>query len=270
MREFVLRVLRVPPAPSMPPGERGTIRVFRAAGNYLRYRVFVWGFTQVGTLAGLIFGLLYLRGIVGIPSIELGFITISSATIERLVVLAELAAWTGFVAQAVGSFALIRLDFEQRWYLVTDRSLRIREGLIRLNEKTMTFANIQNLSIEQGPIQRLLGIANLMVRSAGGGDESGGGKRESSAEQQRTAHFRGVDNVHEIRDLIRDRLRRHADAGLGDPDERAPGRRLADAHDGRSGAVTAEVAPAARLEAAQALLAEARALRNAMRRSALG
>jgi uncharacterized membrane protein YdbT with pleckstrin-like domain len=258
-RALVLRLLRVPPAPSA-PGGGGAVHVFRAADNFYRYRLFLWTLTQLGALAGLIFGLVFLRGVtsVGPDLIELARLSITRATTARLVLLAELAAWSGFCIQAVASFALLRLDFEQRWYLVTDRALRIREGLVTLHEKTMTFANIQHLSIEQGPLQRLLGIADLKVRSAGGGSGSGGGAagQESTAVRQRIAYFRGVSNAAEIRELIRERLRRHADAGLGDPDEVRP--------------VPLADREAVRREAAAVLAAEARALRALTMASATG
>ena len=51
------------------------------------------------------------------------------------------------------TFALVRLDYELRWYIVTDRSLRIREGVTSLRESTMTFANIQHIAVRQGPLQ---------------------------------------------------------------------------------------------------------------------
>lgn len=36
------------------------------------------------------------------------------------------------------------------------------------------------------------------------------------------AYFHGVDNAEEIRAAIRDRVKLHRDAGLGDPDEPEP------------------------------------------------
>ena len=96
------------------------------------------------------------------------------------------------------ALALVRLDFEKRWYLVTDRSLRVREGIVNVREMTITFANIQNISISQGPIQRLLGIADLRVDTAGGGPSRS--EKEEGGENLHTVRFRGVNNADEIRD----------------------------------------------------------------------
>jgi uncharacterized membrane protein YdbT with pleckstrin-like domain len=123
--------------------------------------------------------------------------------------------------QRLFALALIRLDFEKRWYLVTNRSLRVREGVVKLREMTITFANIQNISISQGPIQRLLGLADLRVDTAGGGSKK---KEESGEENLHGVRFRGVNNADEIRELINSRLRELKDTGLGDQDDALPAR----------------------------------------------
>ena len=43
------------------------------------------------------------------------------------------------LGQMLLTFAIVRLEFEQHWYIVTDRSLRIRTGVLRLQESTMSF-----------------------------------------------------------------------------------------------------------------------------------
>jgi uncharacterized membrane protein YdbT with pleckstrin-like domain len=121
----------------------------------------------------------------------------------------------------------------------------------------MTHANIQNLAIQQGPVQRLFGISDLRVRTAGGGHRSGGAEQEASEGAiMHLGYLRGVDNPVEIRDLILNRMRRHRDSGLGDPDEQAAG--VAPAHH------AAESAPDDLVAAARELLAEARRLRSAL------
>jgi len=176
--------------------------------------------------------------------------------VVTLISLAELAGIAGFLAQLPFTFAAVRLDWELRWYIVTDRSLRIRAGIWALQESTMSFANLQQVEVSQGPIQRLLGIADVRVQSAGGG--SGGEHGKGAGESLHTGVFYGVDNAQEIRDLILERLRQFRQAGLGDPDEphtaHEPPLLLATA---APGSASAEA-----LAAAHELLAEARALRR--------
>ncbi|MEY3775357.1 MAG: hypothetical protein RLZZ129_2137 [Verrucomicrobiota bacterium] len=159
--------------------------------------------------------------------------------------IAELGAIAFFVIQIPVTFALVRLEFEQHWYIVTDRSLRIRNGLVALQESTMSFANLQQVEVKQGPVQRWLGLADLHVRSAGGGSDLAEGKTGDSLHR---GVFHCVENAPEIRDLILERLRLFRHAGLGDPD---------DHHDEPAAAPP----PPDTLVAAQELLAEARAFR---------
>jgi uncharacterized membrane protein YdbT with pleckstrin-like domain len=116
---------------------------------------------------------------------------------------------------------------------------------------TMTFANVQEVSIRQGPIERLFGISNLRVRTAGGGASASSQQGESEEKSGHIGYFRGVDNAPAIRDLILERLKRLRDAGLGDPDQRQ-----AEIDEDAKGM------PSGLLEAAREMLAEARALRR--------
>ena len=70
-----------------------------------------------------------------------------------IVVGLEVLGASFFVAQAVGTFLLLRLHYELRWYKVTDRSLRIRAGVVFVNEMTVTFANVQDITITQGGLR---------------------------------------------------------------------------------------------------------------------
>jgi hypothetical protein len=155
-----------------------------------------------------------------------------------------------YLLQLPITFALVRLEYEQRWYIVTDRSLRIRSGLLALRESTMSFANVQQVTVSQGPLQRLLGIADVQVRSAGGGGSSEHGKG-SPDESMHIGIFHGVENAIEIRDLILERLRRFRATGLGDPD------------DHREVIADGATIDGTTLIAARELLAETQALRGA-------
>ena len=165
-----------------------------------------------------------------------------------LLKLAEFAGVVLYLLQIPLTYAMARLDYELRWYLVTDRSLRIRSGLATVQESTMSFANLQQVVVSQGPLQRLLGLADVRVQSAGGGGDE---HHKGGGDSLHTGVFHGVDNAVEIRDLILERLRRYRETGLGDPDESAI-----------SATRPPVVAPAGTaLAAARELLAEARALR---------
>ena len=164
----------------------------------------------------------------------------------------KLIGFALYLAQIPFTYALRRLDYELRWYIVTDRSLRIRTGLVRLQESTMSFANIQQVEVKQDPIQRLLKLADVHVQSAGGAGDQGHGKGETHGSLH-TGIFHSVDNANEIRDLILDRLRQFRQTGLGDPDD----------HHAHSASGDGETTASSRdaLAAARDVLAEAQALR---------
>ena len=46
---------------------------------------------------------------------------------------------------------------------------RIRRGIWIIHETTITFENVQNVVVQQGPLQRWYGIANVLIETAGGG-----------------------------------------------------------------------------------------------------
>lgn len=166
--------------------------------------------------------------------------------------------FAAYLIQLPVTYAIRRLDWELRWYMVTDRSLRIRHGVWKVSESTMSFANIQQVVVTQGPLQRFLGLSDVRVQSAGGG----GGESEHRHGQEDDMHlglFHGVTNGSEIRDLILARLRHFRESGLGDPDEKNT------APVALAAAGTPPVASSAStndtLAAARELLAEAKALR---------
>jgi len=134
-----------------------------------------------------------------------------------LIVGLKLISFLLYLVQLPFTYAVRRLDYEMRWYMVTDRSLRLRHGVWKISEATMSFANIQQVAVSQGPLQRLLGLADVKVKSAGGG---GGGHYDHGDVEMHTGLFHCVTNAAEIRDLILDRLRQFREAGLGDPDEK--------------------------------------------------
>jgi uncharacterized membrane protein YdbT with pleckstrin-like domain len=239
---LVERMLRIPPEPEPPAGAPESIRVFRAAKGYYTYRLVQWLAKEIVTGAGLAFGVSFIASLPAFPY-------------KFLLDIVEAFGVASYVVMVPITYLMVHLDYQLRWYVVTDRSLRIREGLVRIGEKTMSFANVQNIAIRQGPFQRLLGIADVEVRTAGGGGGGGGetGHGKSRETPMHLGYFRGVDNAEEIRDAVLLRVRQLRDSGLGDPD--------AD-HAAHHALAPVATTDADVLAAARELLAEARALRQ--------
>jgi hypothetical protein len=265
LKAAALRLAKVPPEPHAPAGSPGSIKIFRAAPNYWKYLLVKWGLKQV---VGA-FAIAFFLSMTASCQASAGAIVPDDARNEatggprppiprfaRLLPDAlhtlELIGLGFFLVQLPFSLGAARLNFEMRWYIVTDRSLRLREGIFGVREMTLTFANVQNIAIRQGPLQRLLGIADVVVRTAGGGGatDDHGDEGHGLGASMHTGTLRAVDNAEQVRDLILDRLRRLRDAGLGDPDDRQLRTRPAPAGDSAE-----ELRAAARelLDAARAL-----------------
>jgi membrane protein YdbS with pleckstrin-like domain len=238
LRRWCERLFRIPPEPGPPPGDEASTRVFRASPSFLRYLKLFWG---IGTAASVGGALLFLA----IPIVVMNIVSKSEhpATKPILITLGIIFLLC-VAANRLLRLALLQLDYEKRWYVVTNRSLRIREGVMHVSEMTITFANIQNIEVQQGPLQRYFKIADLRVDTAGG-DASP--HPHDPGHSLHTALFRGIDNAAEIKELIQQRLRGLKDAGLGDHDDPRP--------------VASAPADANVLGALREVLAEARALR---------
>jgi uncharacterized membrane protein YdbT with pleckstrin-like domain len=183
-----------------------TVDTFRPAPgflSYLRFQFFI-GMSAIGVgLTVLWFVLLVNKPLAG-------------------AVLAPVFLIAFVVPQAL-AWVSIRLRYDTTWYVMSDRSLRLRRGIWTIRETTITFENVQNVELSQGPVQRHFGIANLVVKTAGGGDTD---PKHPSSNPHRGV-VEGVDDAERIRDAIMSRVRRSRRAGLGDerPDPVRAGRR---------------------------------------------
>jgi uncharacterized membrane protein YdbT with pleckstrin-like domain len=111
----------------------------------------------------------------------------------------------------------IHLRYDTTWYVLTERSMRLRRGIWMTSEVTITFENVQNVRVRSGPVQRHFGIADVVVETAGGGKRDEYGRTTLSH-----GVIEGVANAEEIRDLVMSRVRASRTTGLGD--EREPAR----------------------------------------------
>lgn len=114
------------------------------------------------------------------------------------------------VVPDVLAYIAVHLRYDTTWYILSDRSMRLRHGVWSIHESTITFDNIQNVKITQGPIQRWLGFSNLEVHTAGGGGPHG------QAGGSHVGMLEGIEDPTRLRELIMDKVRASRSAGLGD------------------------------------------------------
>lgn len=188
--------------PSLPSMEGETVEYMRPSLAYLNYRkFFFWiGLVVIDVILFILWGLFTLWWPLG------GLMT---APIWLFVI----------IVPDIVAYIAIYLRYDTTWYVLTDRSMRIRRGIWSIYETTITFENIQNVYIAQGPVQRWFGFANLLVMSAGGG----GSNHEGHAAGSHVGLMEGLDNAAELRKRIL--ARSQFNTGLGD--ERETEHRLA-------------------------------------------
>lgn len=199
-KNLALGLMKAPTKPPDPPsGSHGDVQIYRASPGFLTYRLLVfWIIISLNWLVpwGILMVWLFER---------------ETAPLIIAIIYAGLLAIVQFCV-----YFAIRIDYDMRYYIVTDRSLRIREGAFIVKEKTISFANVQNLRVVQGPIMRLFQIWHLKVDTAGGG----AARNEHTERVPHRVQMAGIENAIEVRDRIRGHLRRYAaSTGLGDLDD---------------------------------------------------
>ena len=127
------------------------------------------------------------------------------------IILAPIALFIAVVPDIVAYLA-IHLRFDTTWYVLSDRSLRIRRGIWLIHETTITYENIQNVKIQQGPLQRWFDIADVLIETAGGGGSQPG----HAASSTHCGLIEGVQNASAIREKLMTKIGQSKSAGLGD------------------------------------------------------
>lgn len=193
------RWFRVPEEPPELPSVTGEpIRSFRPAPSFLRY-LLLQSFITFAMIA-LVLLCLGIGGALAESTIGLPILA---------VLLPVLLFWGAILILA------IHLRYDTTWYVLSDRSLRIRRGIWIIRETTITFENIQNVTVRQGPLQRFFGIADVLVDTAGGG---GAHQQQGDATTTHQGLIEGVSDAPAIRDLLTAKMRTSKSAGLGDED----------------------------------------------------
>lgn len=148
----------------------------------------------------------------------------------------------GFLVQLPLSFLALWAEWHTTWYVVSDQGVQLQHGTWTTHETSLRFANIQQVTLRQGPLQRVLGLADVVVSTAGGARPSD----EDDADNQRKnqGRLRDLDFAEAQRLLAR--IRQQLPAAAEAARQALP------------------PAPFDSLEAAQLLLSEARLLRQTL------
>ena len=202
LKRPLLTFLDAPPGPPPPPAGSATesVQIFRASRRFLYQRLCLLGFWFLVALL-----------------VQISALVSALANQRKGEAAAVIATLIFTTLGGLSQYFLVRIEYDLRYYIVTDRSLRIRHGVMLINESTFTYANIQNISIQQSPIERIFGIKNLRIETAGGAPAN-----RSNPQVGGNAHngvLAGIDNAEAVRDRILALLKAYRDAGLGDHED---------------------------------------------------
>lgn len=195
----VVGLFRVPDHPPTLPVAGEPVRSIRPSAGFLRYLKFLF---WVALIPGDVLPIVAWAA-VGFAVPILGLVL--GPLFLALMILPDVFAYVG-----------IHLRYDTTWYVLTDRSLRIRRGILTLRETTISFENVQNVEVRQGPVQRYFGIADVIVQTAGGGMSSHGKGEGGTSAGLHTGVLQGLDDADAIRNQILLRVERTRAAGLGD------------------------------------------------------
>lgn len=160
-------------------------------------------------------------------SLAVGSLIIVVASENAWLLLGSILLLAVLVFFAAVSYLSIYLRYDTTWYVFSDRSMRLRRGIWLIRESTITFENIQNVKVTQGPLQRFFGIANVVVETAGGGGNQAHPHGSSGAH---SGLIEGVAEASEIRDSIMSQVRLGQSTGLGDEADRETSAGLSAVH----------------------------------------
>lgn len=247
----LLCVPKEPPSIPVSSARGGAVRSFQPAPGWLKYMKFWFWIVLAITDIGLTIGYVAAAAALIIE----GLWWVAALLLPPVLVL--------IIVPDIIAFIAIHLKYDATWYVMTDRSIRIRRGIMIIRETTVTFENVQNVKVQQGPVQRHFGIADVIIETAGASAVQKGGVGVGNQ-----ARIEGVADAPALRDQILARLKQSKSAGLGDEAQgsRAAAGRRAGGDEKRRAEFAAR--PAWRpehIEALRAIRDEAKALAGALR-----
>jgi len=195
----VVGLFRVPDHPPTLPVIGEPVRTIRPSEGFLQYLKFLF---WIALIPGDVLPVVAWAAI-GFAVPILGVLL--APLFVALMILPDVFAYVG-----------IHLRYDTTWYVLTDRSLRIRRGIMTIQETTISFENVQNVEVRQGPVQRFFGIADVIVQTAGGGASQHGKGQAGAAQSLHTGVLQGLDDADAVRNQILVRVERTRAAGLGD------------------------------------------------------
>lgn len=168
---------------------------------------------------------------VGVPTLIASVVRLSGAAMEDAPIWVFPLTFLAACVVIALSYTLNKVSFLMYEYRFDDLGLHIRRGMGTIQENTISYRNIQNVSIQRNPVDLLLGLSKVIVETAGGGGgeaaaaaaaAGGGGAAAMAMMMGHRGLMMGVDRyvAEDIRRDLEERMRQFHGSGLGDNQER--------------------------------------------------
>ena len=224
------------------------IRLLRPGRRAHQWHWVKWLGAQLSALVGLVLVLTAIDVTEWLPP-EFGFVSFFTRWDDMGDYIPEEWRWLwitvtlgGFLTQFMLTLTTVWLEWRTIGYLVTDQGVQLRRGLWTTHETSLRFSHVQQVVFKQDAVQRLLGLADVALSTAGqraGDDDDDEGKTRGLLRDLEAGEAR------ELVELVRARLPAPASA------QPLP--------------ASAAVPETALVEAARRLADEARALRESLK-----
>ena len=107
-------------------------------------------------------------------TLTMGVLNAITGAVIPVAVTAVLGIWAisglilfaAFVSAAVATVVNV-IRYRTLTYQLTEDELLIQEGVLEKTQRVIPFRRIQNIRLEQGPVHRLLSVANVQIETAG-------------------------------------------------------------------------------------------------------
>ena len=102
------------------------------------------------------------------------------------------------VAAIAGGVSFARAAWRRRTWLVGSRALELQRGVVIHRATSIPFDRIQQIDVERGPMERVMGLSQLVVRTAAATTDAtvvGLSPADADALRQRLLELAGIDDV---------------------------------------------------------------------------
>lgn len=207
----LLRGLRITLEPPAPIANAHLRQVLKPSHRAHQLHVLKWFAAQLSALAGVLVIVFAIDFTQWLPS-WLSFLDVFARLGDFTTYIPAPWRWVGilltvggFIAQLPFSFLALWVERHTTWYVISDQGVQLRHGLWTVHETSLRFANIQQVTLKQGPLQRLLSLADVVLTTAGGrpnDDDDEDEKRKRQGELKDLDYVQAQNLLSEIRSQL--------------------------------------------------------------------